>query len=99
MANLVPLHVDKDTGRIIARGGAGGFGRLAEGFLYEQLIASDNWVIPHNKANDRVLIQVYDDLGLFTLPDEIIIVDINNVQIVFNEPMTGTAHIFFFRSS
>lgn len=99
MANLVPLHVDKDTGRIIARGGAGGFGLLADGFLYEQIIASDSWVIPHNKANDRVLVQIYDGLGFFTLPDEIVIVDINNIQIVFNEPMDGTAHIMFFRSA
>ena len=96
MANLVPLHIDKETGRIVARGGHGG-GRFAIGFLFEQLIPSAVWTIPHNQSNDRVLVQVYETTGEFILPDEITIVDINTVQITFGTAMEGTAHLVFFR--
>lgn len=100
MANLIPLNLDKDTGKIIARGGrGGGLGSdTAGGFLFEQLAPSDTWNVPHNQENDRVLVQIYDETGNFTIPDEIIIVDINNIQILFNAPMEGTAHILFFNS-
>lgn len=100
MANLVPLHIDKESGKIVARGGAaGGTGiTTTRGFLYEQVIASDTWNIPHNKENDRVLVQVFDEVGEYTIPDKIDIIDINNIQITFGAPMTGTAHILFFSS-
>lgn len=97
MANLVPINLDKDTGRLVARGGGLG-GPPASGFLFEQLVASDSWTVPHNKLNDRVIVQVYDDVGEFTIPDKIEIVDINTVEITFAEPMTGTAHLLFFTS-
>jgi hypothetical protein len=97
MPNLVPLHIDKDTGNIIARGiGLGG--QPATGFLYEQLAPSATWNISHNSNNDRVIVQVYDELGEFTLPDEILIVDLDNIRITFAAPMQGTAHILFFTS-
>lgn len=98
MANLVPLHLDKDTGDIVARGGptSSGGAATASGFLYEQIVPAAVWPIPHNEENDKVLVQIYDEVGEFTLPNEILIVDINTVQITFNTPMAGTAHIMFF---
>ena len=98
MANLVPLNLDKDTGRIIARGGFFGT-NAAEGFLYEQIIPSAAWNIPHNGVNDQVLVQVYDEVGEFTIPQKIEIVDINNITITFGAPQGGTAHILFFTSA
>ena len=102
MANLVPLNIDKDTGRIVARfrpfgpGFGPPFG--GTGFLYEQFVPSDDWVVAHNQENDRVLVQIYDDTGEFTLPQGIFIIDINTIRITFGAPMEGTAHIFFFNS-
>lgn len=97
MANLVPLNLDKDTGQIVARGGSiGSNGNVARGYLYEQLTPAAVWPIPHAGSNDKVLVQVYDDTGEFTLPNEILIVDINNIEVNFNTPMAGTAHILFF---
>ncbi len=98
MANLVPLNIDKDTGDIVARGGAVQ-SQAGRGFLYEQLAPSGIWTISHNEDTDKLLAQVYDDSGEFTFPDEILIVDTNTVEITFNDPMTGTAHLIFFTSS
>lgn len=99
MANLVPLHVDKDSGKIVARGGGIGGRATARGFLYEQIVAASVWNIPHNKENDRVIVQIYDEVGEFTIPDKIDIIDINNIQITYGAPMAGTAHILFFSST
>ena len=97
MANLVPLHIDKDTGNIVARGGAtGGSGGSGKGFLYEQLSPAAVWNIPHGQGSDKVLIQIYDDTGELTFPNEILIIDLANVTVNFNDPMAGTAHLIFF---
>lgn len=96
MANLVPLHIDKDSGRIVARGFGVGVGTVARGYLYEQITTSATWVISHNRSNDLVLVQVYDEVGELTSPDKVLIVDINTVTITFGSPMAGTAHILFF---
>lgn len=97
MANLIPLNLDKDTGEIVARGGIPP-GRVGTGYLYEQLVPAATWTIPHNGNSDRVLVQIYDETGEFTLPNEILILDINNIEVNFNTPMVGTAHIMFFSS-
>jgi hypothetical protein len=97
MADLIPLNIDRETGNIVARGGPASID--AEGYLYEQIIPAKTWNIPHNNSNDRVIVQIYNSTGNFSLPDEIIIVDINNIQILFNVPIAGTAHIVFFTSS
>jgi len=98
MANLTPLLIDKDTGRIVARGGKFKTS-LADGFLYEQIVPSAVWPVPHNELTDQVLVQVYDDIGEFTIPNKIEILDINNIEITFGAPMSGTAHILFFSST
>lgn len=100
MANLVPLHIDKDTGEIVARGSSvGGGGGSGQGYLFEQVVASTVWTIPHGLASDQVLVQVYDEVGEFTIPDEIEITDITTVTIRFTSAMAGTAHLIFFTTS
>lgn len=103
MANLVPLHLDKDTGELVATrnpGTGGGGGPVvpgnAEGYLHIQNIASAVWSIPHNQATDLVLTQVYTTGGDLIIPDEITLVDINTVEITFTSPITGRAHLIFF---
>ena len=98
MANLTPLHLDKDTGNIVARGGSTST-NLADGYLYEQLVPATVWPIPHNRGTDQVLVQVYDEFGEFTIPNKIDILDINNIEVTLNAPMQGTVHILFFKTS
>lgn len=99
MANLIPLNIDKDTGKIVARGSAVGQRIVASGFLFEQIVASSTWNIPHDRKNDRVVVQVFDDVGEKVEPDTTDIIDINNIQITFGAPMSGTAHIIFFENT
>lgn len=104
MANLVPLHIDKDTGELVATRNptVGGGGSLppvstgAEGYLHIQNVAADTWLIPHNAGTDLLVCQVYTSTGDFLIPDEITIVDINNVEVTFGTPITGRAHVVFF---
>lgn len=98
MANLTPLHLDKDTGKIVARGGSTSV-NLADGYLYEQIAPALVWPIPHSRGTDQVLVQIYDEFGEFTIPNKIDITDINNIEITFNAPMIGTAHILFFKTA
>ena len=102
MANLIQLNLDKDTGKIVARGNVidvGGLPSQAFGYLYEQLVPGNPWNINHGQENDRVLVQIYDDTGEFIIPNEILIINLNNIQINFTSDMAGTAHIFFFSST
>ena len=97
MANLVPLFIDKDTGDIVSSGhGNSGSSSNSDGYEYLQAIPLDTWVVTHNKNNDKLLVQVYDDNEIFILPNEIKIVDNNTVKISFNTPMTGIVKIAFF---
>ena len=103
MANLVPLHVDKDTGELVATTnpgivevGGGGGGSGADGFLHTQSVPSQAWVIVHGQATELLLAQVYTTAGDQIIPDEISIVDINTVEVTLSTPQTGRAHIVFF---
>jgi len=106
MANLVPLHIDKETGEIVATrnpGVGGGTSTApglqgAEGWLHIQSVASDTWTIPHNQGSDLVLVQVYTTAGELIIPDDVTIVDINTIEILFAAPDTGRAHIIFFET-
>ena len=106
MANLVPLHIDKDTGELVATtnpgivdgGGGGPGGSGAVGFLHIQNIASSVWSIVHAQATDLLLAQVYTTAGDLIIPDEISIVDINTVEVTLGSPQTGRAHIIFFET-
>lgn len=98
MTNLVPLHIDKDTGRIVARGGviSGGGGGAASGYYHEQLIPASQWVIIHGQANAKIICQIYDTVDELILPDRIKIIDANTVQVDFGTLQAGAAHIMFF---
>lgn len=106
MANLVPLHIDKDTGELVATRssgissspGGGGGGGNAEGFLHIQNIPTTAWSIVHNQASDLVLVQVYTTGGDLIIPDEITLIDINTIEITFASNQTGRAHVIFFET-
>ena len=99
MANLVPLHIDKETGAIVATsvtGGGVGGGTLSPGFLYIKAVAATTWNIFHNASSLQLIAQVYDTTGEFILPNSITIVDADNIQITFAAPQAGKAHLLFF---
>ena len=99
MANLVPLHVDKDTGRKIAKsGGANGPpGFLSVfGITHDQITPATVWTIVHNAETTCLLVQVYDENDELIVPEEIKIVDINTVVITFIENQVGRAHLLVF---
>lgn len=101
MANLVPLQLDKETGRIFARGGAGGGGSggsggTSSGFLFTQTTPIQTWSIAHNEGNTKALVQVYDTLGHLIIPDDVHIQGGNNIEITFASAQAGTGHIIFF---
>jgi hypothetical protein len=105
MANLVPIHIDKETGELVATrnpglgspgGGPPGFGGAAEGYLHIQGLATDVWTISHGQGSDLLLVQVFTTAGDVIQPDEISIIDINTIDITFGTPVSGRAHIIFF---
>ena len=99
MANLVPLHIDKDTGKIVARKSSTGTGTgtgTASGFLFTQLAPITTWVITHNKDSKKLITQIYDLSGNMILPENVQIVDSNTVIVTFNVPQAGTGHLLFF---
>lgn len=105
MANLVPLHLDKETGELVATRNpgiippsGGGGGGAAEGFLHIQNVATTAWSIVHNQATELVLVQVYTQSGELIIPDEITLIDINTIEITFASNQTGRAHVIFFET-
>jgi hypothetical protein len=53
------------------------------------------WTVTHNLGSDNVIVQVVDDSGYVIIPDQIQIVDTNNVTISFGTAQTGTVRIIF----
>lgn len=105
MANLVPIHIDKETGELVATGevitgpsspGGGTGGDLSPGFLYEQAAPASIWNIIHNSGSEQLVCQIYTPAGQFILPDNILIIDGDIVQVTFGVPQDGRAHLLFF---
>lgn len=100
MANLVPLQLDKDTGRIVAKGitGIGGpdlpLGCFFTcGYVFTQTLASNVWLVTHNTGLSKGLVQIYDDMNKLLLPDEVMFVDVNTVLVTFATAITGKAYL------
>ena len=100
MSNLVPLHLDKETGRFVASNKASGIVPIggAFGYVHHQIVASSIWSIPHNGNTNHVICQIYDNSYNLLLSDELHIVDINNIQVTFGVPQDGFAHIIMFKT-
>lgn len=100
MANLVRLHLDKDTGKIVAGGEVTETGGAPvvtkDGFLYTQSTPSDLWTINHFAGTTLLLIQIFDSTNNLVVPENIELVNINTVEVSFGTPITGTARIIFF---
>jgi len=99
MANLVPLHIDKDTGELVATGAPqtpSGGGPLSTGYLHDQLIPDTTWNIAHGGNTTQLIAQIFTTTGELILPDQLVIVDANTIQVDFGAVQDGKAHILFF---
>lgn len=73
------------------------------GYVFVQNSATSTWTITHNAGTTNVIAQIYNNFsgsnasGNIILPDEITIVDINNLQITFQTPQAGTALLTIFK--
>lgn len=95
MSNLIPLHIDKNSGAIVAKQTAGSSG-LVTGYTFEQTVPTASWLIVHNKNTRNLLCQIYDPNGHLLIPDDITIININTISVNFTTPIIGSAHILFF---
>lgn len=64
-------------------------------FTYQQSPASATWTINHNLNTTTPMVQVYDNTPRMLIPDEINIVDANNLTITFGSPLAGTAVLMY----
>lgn len=64
-------------------------------YILSESVASSTWNIPHNLGSTNVIVQVVDGSGFVLIPNNIQIVDANNVQITFDTAQTGTARVIF----
>lgn len=97
--NLVPLHVDKETGKIVASGGTGNPHQIngAYGYFHHQQEAATTWVIHHNGQTRSLICQVFDTNYGLLFSQDLMITDINTVTVQFNTPQAGFANIIMFK--
>lgn len=62
-------------------------------FVYADTSPSQVWTITHNLNTTTPMVQVYDTDFLMVIPDNIIVVDNNTVEVDFGDPMAGRAVI------
>ncbi len=68
----------------------------AVGYEFIQATPVLEWFINHNGDTLRAVVQIYDLTMKQILPEEIQIVDLNNVTATFNQPQAGIALIILF---
>jgi hypothetical protein len=72
------------------------------GYVFVQSSANATWNITHNGGTTNVSAQIYNSFsganaaGNIILPDQISIVDINNITVTFGAPQSGTALLTIF---
>lgn len=97
MINLIPLQLDKSTGKVYAKALniAGGTVQVI-GYTHQQSAASAIWNINHNANTQYVMVQIYDENNEVVLPDNSVVVDPNNVTITFSDNQAGAALLLLF---
>ena len=106
MANFIPIQLDRQTGKKHAtRAGLGGIGAppgtgfsLTWGYTHEQLSPDFTWVIPHNGGSEDLQVQIFDTSKELVIPDRVVVIDANNVEIEFTSPMSGKAQLVIFNT-
>lgn len=66
-----------------------GGGTSAQFYTHEQEIATDTWMVGHNKNNRNFTITIFDTDGEMIWPDSVKVVDENIVEIKFAAALDG----------
>jgi len=102
MSNLVSVLFDKDSGSLKLGNSQGGSGPLPNssmvlGYHHIQATVVNTWTVHHNfNTNKLIVAGVFDVNNKVIIPDEIEMIDTNNVIIRFGAPMSGTANLALF---
>lgn len=94
--NYVSTLIDLNTGTYVGRPGGGGGGSGSsnvQAYTHYQTTPAPTWFINHQGETENVSVQVYNDLNKQVIPGDIVIVDQDNIQVVFNVPVTGKAQL------
>jgi len=67
--------------------------KVTSSYIHNQTTNATTWNIQHNLETTNVLVQVYDTNGNKVIPEEINIVDKNNITITFSTNFAGKALI------
>ena len=64
---------------------------------YVQVFGSPQftWIVNHALNSQNAIIQAFNTANEVILPDEIQIVDANNIELTFNTPQAGTVRVIF----
>ena len=63
--------------------------------IHEQTTAASVWNITHNLNTTAPVVQIYDENGSMLIPNTVTPIGNNDVQVVFNNTMTGRAVVMF----
>jgi len=97
MANLLPVSIDLDTGKLVASPNptVGPPGTVT-GAVYHQVAPSLTWTFTHNKNTMNVMYQVFDVSYSQIIPDAFIVLNLNTVQVNYTSAIAGYLHVTFF---
>ena len=87
------IYVDMDTGQWIV--GESNIITSITSMVATQSTPSTTWNIPHNKGTNKVIVQVKIN-NENVIPDEVKIVDDDNIIVTFVNETTGTVNLLFF---
>lgn len=65
------------------------------GDKYIQATPSSTWTIAHNRNTTHILVQVIEGNEI-VIPDRIVFVDSNTIEVSFGAPISGSANMLFF---
>lgn len=98
MPILIPVQLDKSTGRLYAKAVSGSGASAVTGFVHTQSVAASSWNIAHALGTENAIVQIYDATSELIVPDTIVIVDENNILVTFGAAQAGVAVLMAFTS-
>lgn len=66
------------------------------GYTYIQEVADVVWAITHNKNTKNFTYALFDSSGRQFIPNEVVMVDSNNLEVRLNAPVSGQVNIVFY---
>ena len=85
------VAIDVDTAALSGHYGLRNFDNMCRGYAETIGVAATTWNINHNLNTENIIAQAYDNTGdpLNILPDDIQIMDADNINVYFNRAQQG----------